>query len=70
MCMNKETTSIIIKKAGGPYKVARLISKEFGKLTPQAISQWKKIPLYRAVQIEKISLGKLTKEMMRPDVFQ
>ena len=69
MRMDKKTTSIIIKKAGGPYKVAKLISAQFGKLTPQAISQWEKIPLERAVQIEKVSLGALTKEMMRPDIF-
>ncbi len=67
--MNKETTQFLIKKAGGPYQVAKLITEQFGKITPQAISQWEMVPPRRAVQIETVTKGRVTKHDLRPDLF-
>jgi len=54
--------------AGGKCEdLARLLG-----ITPSAISQWMKkqrVPLRRAVQIEALTGGQVTKEELRPDVF-
>lgn len=54
-----------IAEVGGVGKVAEL----FG-LTPSAISQWKRVPADRAVQLARATGGKFTPEMLRPDVFK
>src|SRR6266481_4347939 len=54
--------------AGGSYNdLARLLG-----VTASAISQWKnqeRVPLKRALQIEALTAGQVTKEELRPDVF-
>jgi len=54
--------------AGGNCEdLARLLG-----ITPSAISQWKiknRVPLRRALQIEALTGGQVTKEELRPDVF-
>jgi DNA-binding transcriptional regulator YdaS (Cro superfamily) len=54
--------------AGGTYSnLARLLDT-----TQSAVSQWKKkgrVPLRRALQIEALTGGQVTKEELRPDVF-
>src|SRR5260370_6435886 len=54
--------------AGGNYSnLARLLGT-----TQSAVSQWKKkgrVPLRRALQIEALTGGQVTKEELRPDVF-
>jgi DNA-binding transcriptional regulator YdaS (Cro superfamily) len=54
--------------AGGNYSnLARLLG-----ISQSAVSQWKKkgsVPLRRALQIEALTGGQVTKEELRPDVF-
>jgi DNA-binding transcriptional regulator YdaS (Cro superfamily) len=54
--------------AGGNCEdLARLMG-----ITPSAVSQWKRkgsVPLRRALQIEALTGGQVTKEELRPDVF-
>jgi DNA-binding transcriptional regulator YdaS (Cro superfamily) len=38
-------------------------------ITPSAISQWARVPYRRALQIEARTLGRVTREELRPDVF-
>ena len=68
--MNKKQTKILIEKMGGPYQLARLLNEKLdGSITPQAICQWKKVPVERALQIEKASKGKFCASELRPDIF-
>jgi DNA-binding transcriptional regulator YdaS (Cro superfamily) len=38
-------------------------------IKPPSINQWRRVPAERAVQIEKVSGGKLPRHKMRPDLF-
>jgi DNA-binding transcriptional regulator YdaS (Cro superfamily) len=41
-------------------------------VTPQAVNQWfrdKKIPIRRAVEIERLTNGEISKKDIRPDIF-
>jgi len=49
---------------GKNVDLARLL-----KLTESAISQWKRVPWPRAIEIEEKTGGKVTRHQMRPDVF-
>lgn len=51
--------------AGGRAKLAELLG-----LTPQAISLWHgTVPSRRAIQIEDITRGRVTRAELRPDFF-
>lgn len=42
-------------------------------LTPMAVSNWKKrgkIPVGRAIQIERLTKGEVTRRDLRPDLFE
>lgn len=49
---------------GGTGKLATALG-----CTRQAICQWDKVPRGRAVEIELITEGKITRHQMRPDLF-
>lgn len=49
--------------AGGPAA----ISKVLGDVTPQAVSQWKRIPADRVLEMERIT--GISRHELRPDVF-
>lgn len=49
--------------AGGPAALA----KALGGLTSQAVSQWKKIPAERVLDVERIT--GISRHELRPDVF-
>jgi DNA-binding transcriptional regulator YdaS (Cro superfamily) len=49
--------------AGGPSGLAF----KLGDITPQAISQWKRVPADRAIQVE--ALTGISRHELRPDVF-
>ncbi len=49
--------------AGGPSALA----KALGGVTSQAISQWKKIPAERVLDVERIT--GISRHKLRPDVF-
>ena len=51
--------------AGGTNaQLARLLG-----ITPSAISQWRQVPFRRALQIEARTAGRVTREVLRPDLF-
>ncbi|MBZ5761546.1 helix-turn-helix domain-containing protein [Rhizobium sp. VS19-DR104.2] len=52
-----------IKDAGGPAALA----KEIGGLTSQAVSQWKKVPAERVLEVERVT--GISRHQLRPDVF-
>ncbi len=56
----------IIKRAGSKSAVARHC-----KVVPPAVAYWVKtrIPANRAVQLEQISGGEITRHDLRPDLF-
>jgi DNA-binding transcriptional regulator YdaS (Cro superfamily) len=49
--------------AGGPAALA----KALGRVTPQAVSQWKKIPAERVRDVERVT--GISRHDLRPDVF-
>lgn len=55
-------------KAGGPAALAKAISERSGKsISSQAVSQWKKVPADRVVDVESIT--GVSRHELRPDVF-
>lgn len=52
-----------IELAGGPKK----LSEAIGALTPQAVSQWKRVPADRAIAVE--ALTGISRHDLRPDIF-
>jgi DNA-binding transcriptional regulator YdaS (Cro superfamily) len=51
-----------IEKAGGKSKLARLLD-----ITPQAVDQWKEIPVAQVLKIER-ALG-IPRDLQRPDFY-
>lgn len=49
--------------AGGPAALA----KALGGITPQAVSQWKRVPPDRVIEVERIT--GISRHELRPDVF-
>ena len=53
-----------ITEAGGTAALARTIN-----VTPQAISQWDRVPAERALAVEQATGGKVTRHELRPDIY-
>ena len=53
-----------IEKVGGPVALSRLFG---GKLTRQAIEQWKRCPPARAIEVEKLT--GISRHELRPDIY-
>jgi DNA-binding transcriptional regulator YdaS (Cro superfamily) len=51
------------ENAGGPAAIAKALKD----LTPQAVSQWKKIPADRVLDMERLS--GISRHELRPDIF-
>ena len=51
-----------IKLAGGNNALARKLG-----IKPQAVSQWKRVPVERVLEIE--GLTEMTREQLRPDIY-
>ncbi|AJY47058.1 MULTISPECIES: transcriptional regulator [Martelella] len=51
------------QKAGGPVALAKAI----GGVSPQAVSQWKRVPVGRVLELERI-VG-ISRHHLRPDIF-
>lgn len=51
------------EKAGGPAALA----KALGGVSSQAVSQWKKVPAERVLDVERIT--GISRHELRPDVF-
>lgn len=50
-------------KAGGPAALA----KALGGITSQAVSQWRKIPADRTLEVERLT--GISRYELRPDIF-
>lgn len=44
-----------------------VLAKALGNITPQAISQWKRVPPGRAIDVE--SATGISRHILRPDIF-
>lgn len=53
--------------AGGPVALARLLTGRGSHITSQAISQWKRAPAERALDIEKVT--GVPRWKLRPDLW-
>lgn len=53
----------IIAAAGGPSALARA----FGDLSPQAISQWRRVPDVRVLTVERVT--GISRHTIRPDIY-
>lgn len=53
-----------ITEAGGTAALARTIN-----VTPQAISQWERVPAERVIAVEEATAGKVTRNDLRPDLY-
>ncbi len=53
-----------IVEAGGVAALARAIN-----VTPQAISQWDRVPAERALAVETATAGKVSRHELRPDLY-
>jgi len=53
-----------ITEAGGTAALARTIN-----VTPQAVSQWDRVPAERALAVEQATGGKVTRHELRPDLY-
>ena len=51
-----------IKAAGNAQKFAELVG-----VTPQAISQWRRVPALRVLQVEKLT--GVSRHELRPDIY-
>lgn len=49
--------------AGGPGGLARAL----GGITPQAISQWRRVPAERVLEIERVTM--VPRHELRPDIY-
>ncbi|HCX13841.1 MAG TPA: pyruvate, phosphate dikinase [Rhodospirillaceae bacterium] len=53
-----------IAESGGVAALARKI-----KVTPQAISQWERVPAERVIAVEQAAQGKVLRNELRPDLY-
>ena len=51
-----------IRSVGSSQELARLVG-----VTPQAISQWRRVPAMRVLQVEAVS--GIRRELLRPDIY-
>lgn len=50
-------------KIGGNTALARAI----GRITPQAISQWRRVPVDRVLEVERVT--GISRTELRPDIY-
>ena len=62
--MKCEEARLASEAAGGVTKLAAALG-----IAPQAISQWKKIPAGRVLQIEEATEGRVRRQDLRPDLY-
>jgi DNA-binding transcriptional regulator YdaS (Cro superfamily) len=63
----EEICTKAVEGCGGPAKLAAALTERGIKITPQAISQWKRVPADRAILVEVIT--GISRHELRPDVF-
>lgn len=52
------------KAAGGPGGLSRLLGEI---ITPQAISQWRRVPAERVLEVERVTA--VPRHELRPDIY-
>jgi DNA-binding transcriptional regulator YdaS (Cro superfamily) len=64
--MNKHAFKAAVDYFGSQGKMAKALGIE-----PMTVSMWKKrgLPAYRAVEIERMTLGKVTRAELLPEIF-
>lgn len=62
--MDKLSTRDLIKKAGGPVKIAAALG-----ITKQAASQWEEVPADQAIRVAEASGWLVTPHELRPDLY-
>lgn len=62
--MRDQALARAIEKAGGTKELARSLG-----ITPQAISQWKRCPAQRAIDVERATGGEVRRQDLRPDFY-
>ena len=65
----EDLTKRAIELAGGPARVAEAIRRAGKPITPQAVSQWKRVPDVHVRLVEGMTGGELTRYQIRPDIF-
>ena len=61
--MRDDALERAITQVGGVAALARAIN-----VTPQAVSQWDRVPAERALAVEKATDGKISRHDLRPDL--
>lgn len=61
--------ALAIKVVGGPQKLADFINKNYGPITIQAVSNWKRCPPNRVLQIEHATNFVVRRHRLRPDLY-
>ncbi len=64
MTTQEEALHRAIDLAGGVRALARRLG-----ITPQAISQWKRVPAARVLAVERATSGTVARTMLRPDLY-
>src|SRR5579883_7076 len=62
--MRDDALERAILEAGGVAALARAIN-----VTPQAVSQWDRVPAERAIAVEKATEGRISRHELRPDLY-
>ena len=62
--MRNDALGRAVAEVGGVAALARAIN-----VTPQAVSQWDKVPAERVLAVEKATGGKVTRQDLRPDLY-
>lgn len=61
--MNSDGLTRAKEAVGGNTALARLL----GGITPQAISQWRRVPVNRVLDVERVT--KVSRHLLRPDIY-
>ncbi|MHB1205708.1 MAG: pyruvate, phosphate dikinase, partial [Rhodospirillaceae bacterium] len=62
--MRNDALERAINQVGGVAALARAIN-----VTPQAVSQWDRVPAERALAVEKATDGRISRHDLRPDIY-
>ncbi|WP_432804181.1 transcriptional regulator [Azospirillum argentinense] len=62
--MKDHALSQAIAAVGGPAELGRRL-----QISSQAISQWRKCPPERVIQVEEATGGKVSRHALRPDLY-
>jgi DNA-binding transcriptional regulator YdaS (Cro superfamily) len=60
----RDIVKSVVEAAGGSSNLARHLG-----IKPQAISQWRRVPVNRVLEVEKLIEGKYTRYEIRPDIY-